>query len=605
MRHTGQIVAGRALAGAADLAITAFQGPPHLAGIDEHRRAVAGRTEIRIIGVARHLPTIARRVHRQFAADQQVVDLVNRTAEQLAVAHMQLARQRHRAVGAAGRLATHPAVVGKPSDGDTAAVVVAEGLHRVEAVAEIAPAGTTDVQPPLLVQPPRIPADRLEAAVLGADVHDRADGHVRTVQRECVRALVGAAFGIAAIGHHRADIGPGVVGQVGGVVAEGHDRRDPVRIGLVDIGLAMRGEREPSAFVGIADAGLARCRHLVGGQVGGQDHQRAAETGLDLGVAEVTAEVRALAPHDDGFGPRGQTVGADAGGLAFLDRVRLARHFEMPGQVEADRGRVIARAGAAFGVDGDGGAGERAAGDAPAGVQLALRLEDDRQVGPVHEVAAGGVPPMHVVPAPAVGVELVVQVVPALEAAQAVRVVHPMLRRLEVHGGADWIGALRGAVACRGLAACGVEHTDAAVKQIISTGQIHIGHGGIDDFQRVPLLRVEVDLEALTVQVGVHDAFGDACATRMQTDGGSMALLRALDEQVELGVTVGRESAGIGRLRRCVHVWVLSLMGDGVDRRMRCAPFNGNRLPFWYQYTLATRRHEGIYDDIYDVFERL
>ena len=72
----------------------------------------------------------------------------------------------------------------------------------------------------------------------------------------------------------------------------------------------------------------------------------------------------------------------------------------------------------------------RAAREAP--VAILLRVEGDRQLGPVNQVAADRVAPVHVAPVPAVGIVLIEQVIFTVEPDQAVRVVQPAAPRREV-----------------------------------------------------------------------------------------------------------------------------------------------------------------------------
>src|SRR5262249_5509930 len=77
---------------------------------------------------------------------------------------------------------------------------------------------------------------------------------------------------------------------------------------------------------------------------------------------------------------------------------------------------------------------DRAAGERP--VAEPTGIDRDRQLLPVHQVAAHGVSPMHVAPAPSVGIVLEVKMVLAAGMDEPIRVVVPAAAGREVEAGA-------------------------------------------------------------------------------------------------------------------------------------------------------------------------
>ena len=203
--------------------------------------------------------------------------------------------------------------------------------------------------------------------------------------------------------------------------------------------LAHRVGGEPAGGGCAADAGIGILVEFVDRLVGGGHNQCSfvvrcvqRQVGFDLRIAEIQPG-RWCRPGDPWcFHFEVDAVMAQTGGLVFFDGMLIATGFGVACEYEADGIGVFTLAWIAVVVHGDGGAGERAAGQGMVGGEFRLRFQRDRQMRPMHQVAADRMAPMHAVPAPSVRVELVEQVVAALEFAQAVRIVHPACDRLEM-----------------------------------------------------------------------------------------------------------------------------------------------------------------------------
>lgn len=100
---------------------------------------------------------------------------------------------------------------------------------------------------------------------------------------------------------------------------------------------------------------------------------------------------------------------------------------------------------------------------------------EDWQMSPMHQITAYRVPPMHIVPAETIRVELEEQVVAPLELAQAVRIVHPTCERFEMRARTpETVVDLFQRGLCRpiGVAWIHVHVANAVVKQVIAFGKV-------------------------------------------------------------------------------------------------------------------------------------
>src|SRR5215470_13766873 len=107
-----------------------------------------------------------------------------------------------------------------------------------------------------------------------------------------------------------------------------------------------------------------------------------------------------------------------------------------------DRQPLLRLSVANTGVDNPRAAVARQDGAARVDVRLALVFgwaQSDRQVLPIHQVAAAGVSPVHVPPERTVRIELVEEMVPAAVKDGSIRIVVPVGRRMEVISGSLWI----------------------------------------------------------------------------------------------------------------------------------------------------------------------
>ena len=391
-------------------------------------------------------------------------------------------------------------------------------------------------------------------------MHQRAHGNGHAVDLEQVRAFVGACDLMTEIGEHRPFVAPCHVTLERLLRGEQRHGGNGGVVRLVDPRLALRRISEPAAGVLGADAG----NRTIGGvcakfryrQIGGGYHigtirveRLAAHAAFNLRITEVIAKIVIRTQRHRRFHANMHAVLAQAGGLVFGDGGFVAAGFQMTGQVQADGVCLVAGDRIVMLVHGHGRTGERAADDTLVGVQFGLRFQEDWQMSPMHQITAYRVPPMHIVPAETIRVELEEQVVAPLELAQAVRIVHPACERFEMRARTpETVVDLFQRGLCRpiGVAWIHVHVANAVVKQVIAFGKVaeaynqaacRHGDGGFLRHRNGEMMPAFGDGHGVR-----RDC--DAVAVRNGNDG--VPLATAFGEQIELPVAAGFDGDGIG-----------------------------------------------------------
>ena len=180
-------------------------------------------------------------------------------------------------------------------------------------------------------------------------------------------------------------------------------------------------------------------------------------------------------------------------------------------------------------------------------MQLRLRFEEDWQMRPMHQIAAHRMPPVHIVPAKTIRIELVEQMVASLEMTQAVRIIHPASEWLEMRRRASEtiIDLLQRRLRIPFIVVrIHADETHAFIKEILTLGQVGEPHSQSVRTHRNTHVHRHRNQEMVATLGHRHGMAGDLMAVPVCNGDGSV-IAASFGEQFQQTVAAGFDDNGI------------------------------------------------------------